>query len=200
MLLVLSLPASHTMTDRRRWRSQRTQREFALWAERLRGLGLTIDASTLDAQLWSQAQRYAAVRARLAWGFEHYDRLGGMSQGWGMFRSPQRRPGRLRLEVWRDGAFQTVYLSRSDRYVYLRSQLDHNRIRKLVGRAARDAGVFNDLADWLGGTMARDFPNPSHARITLERFNSLPAERRAAGDVVEVYVARRRKLELGRRR
>ncbi len=190
-MLVLSLPKGTKLADRRRWRSQRTQREFQLWAKRLHGWGVDTDAAKLETKLWSASQRYLTIQRALAAPFLGYDRAGGMVQGWGMFRSPQRRPGVLRIEVFEAHHWQTVYLSRSAEHTYLASELDHNRIRKLVGRSARNGHIFNDLAQWIVKRTANDFPRARKARVTLERFDSLARADRLLG--------KKRKLVVGRR-
>lgn len=195
-VLLLSLPSSRKLSDRARWKNQRTQREFALWAQRLKGWGVDTDAARFEKRLWSVSQQYLGLQRIVVIPFQSYDRLGGMVQGWGMFRSPQRRPAVLRVEVFEAHRWHTVYLSRSPEHTYLATQLDHNRIRKLVGRSGRNGRIFEELARWIVSKAATDFPHARKARVTLERFESLPREARHMGHKRKLVLQRRHGVDL----
>jgi hypothetical protein len=186
-MLVLSFPSSYRLADRRRWDDQRTQREFDLWSQRLTSLGIALSRDEIDRSLWRWAQRYLAVREALAWPFERYAQTTGTLQTWGMFRAPQRRPGKLRVELHEGDAWRVVYESRSSQHRYLGGVLDHNRVRKQVARTTSDEALFHDFARFIARRADRDFPAADGVRVTFLRFDSLGPEATRRGDpVVEV--------------
>jgi hypothetical protein len=195
-VLVLSMPSSLKLGDRRRWDRPRTQREFALWAKRLSTLGLPLTTAELDARLWRWAQGYLAVRERIAAPLHPYAYYCGVSQGWGMYKSPQREPHRLRVEVRDEDGWRVVHEGRSDAHDYRREQFDQHRMRKLVGRLISRPQVFDDMAGWIARQVARDFPRASHARVRGVRFRALPPARRRAGERPATRVAREAIIEL----
>jgi len=191
-MLLLALPSTGRMKDRGRWKGQRTQRELALWSERLRSWGIDTDAPRLEARLWGMAQRYVAFRESVGRPLEPYVAVAGVVQPWGMFRSPQRRPGELQIEVDDGDGYRIVYLSRSVEHGYLADQLDHNRFRKLIGRAVRRRPLFDALADFAIARASTDFPQARRIRVTMQRFDSLPPERVAAGETAPREIGFRR--------
>ncbi len=181
-VVLLALPSPHRMKDRARWQGQRTQREIALWAERLQGWGVDTDPKRLEAGLWDAAQQYVGLRETIAEPLSPYVAVAGVVQPWGMFRSPQRRPGELQVEVDDGHGYRLVYVSRSPEHRYLAEQLDHNRFRKIIGRAVRQRPLFDAIAGFVVERAAADFPHARRVRVTMMRFDSLPPERRAAGE------------------
>jgi hypothetical protein len=177
-VLVLSFPSAYRLADRSRWKDQRTRRELALWAERLSGWGIDTDVERLDARLWSLAQGYLGVRETIAAPFQPYRDIGCVTQTWGMFRSPQRRPGELWVSLREGGSFRTVHVSRSDEHDYLAIELEHNRMRKLVARALTDGALFGQIAHFIARRAAHDFPDASDVIVELRRFESQPPEAR----------------------
>jgi hypothetical protein len=195
-VVVLSFPSSYKIADRNRWTSPRTQREIGLWSERLRDLGFETTHEELDARLWSLAQSYVAARETIAAPFSPYARYFGAAQGWGMFRSPEREPGTLAVEIREGSGWRRVHQSRSAEHAWLEDRLEQNRMRKLVGRSVADGVLFRDLARWLAGQLARDFPEAKTGRVLLLRAPSPTPAERAAGTSAPFTIARQQRFDL----
>ena len=176
-VLVLSFPASPKLADPARWQDQRTRREIALWAERMQSAGIDTTPERLEGRLWSLVHGYLAVRQALGKPFEPYAETACAYQTWGMFRSPQRRPGELVVSLRERGRWHRVHVSRSEEHTYLARELDHNRLRKQVARAITDPVLFEQLAEWIARRAARDHPNATDAVVEILRFESPPPDR-----------------------
>jgi len=184
-IMLLALPSTARLRDRARWKDQRTQREITLWADRLQQWGFDTDPQRLEATLWETAQSYVSTRESLSRPLQPYVAVAGVGQPWGMFRSPQRRPGELHVEIDEGEGFRTIYVSRSREHAYLAEVFDHNRFRKLAGRSVRRKRLFDHIAVWVTGRAWQDFPRARRVRVTMMRFDSLSAERRRNGEVPE---------------
>jgi hypothetical protein len=195
-VLVSSFPGSGRLTDRTRWEDQRTRGEIALWAERMQSWGIDTSPERLEARLWSLVHGYVAFRNGLAAPFQPYVDTAGVTQTWGMFRSPQRRPGELRVSIRERKRWRRVHLSRSEEYDYLAVELDHNRMRKQVARAITDPALFEDIARWIGRRGARDFPDASHMVVEMLRFDALPPDKLRQGQPPSRRIEQRMRLDL----
>lgn len=183
-MLVLALPDASRLGDRAVWKARGTQLDFKQWAERLQGLGFDTDAKRFERWLWDLSQGYLKLRAVLVAPFDPYRRVAGMTQSWRMFSNPQRRPARLHIDVKDGGQWRPLYVGRSDEFEWRREQFDNNRVRKLIGRFARNIrrGNYRLLARWVARQAAHDYPAASEIRVRLYRFKSLPPEAIAAGE------------------
>lgn len=169
------------MGDPARWRDPRTQAQLALWGDRLRALGVDLENQELEAELWDLAQGYLRARAIVTAPFEPYGQL--VPQFWGMFKAPSLSPSTIAIDVeeGEPAAWRVVYESRSEEHDHLARTLDHNRLRKHVGRVGYDDALFADLAVWLARRTFADFPEATRVRVRRVRHQSLPPEARRAG-------------------
>src|SRR5690606_37774451 len=107
-------------------------------------------------------------------------------------KAPPRQVSALRIDMHDGRAWVPLYRSRSDEHAYLRRELDHNRLRKQVGRLERDAGLFAAFSDWAARRTFADHPAAREVRVIVERHVSLsPAERRAGREPSRAVVRRR---------
>jgi len=175
-MLALSLPGTGRMRDPAFWRAAHTRSEVARWARFLGALGVETTAADLEETLRDLGGGYAEARRSIVAPFLTYAELAHLRQGWSMFSSPQTHPAEVWIEIDRgDGAgFVPVYVERSPVHRWRHHQLDHNRVRKLMGRLARSTRRrhWRDLARWAAAQLATDFPDAQRARFRLRRWRS----------------------------
>lgn len=178
-LIVMAFPAPGGLVSRSAWNTPNARDDFNAWGE-----ALGVDGGELKARLWKISRVYVYARAAVHRPLRPYQQLAGTYQGWSMFTSPQRHPTTLGVEVEQETGWQAIYASRSDELTWRRPQFDHNRVRKLTGRFARDGNheSFDHFARWIAKQVAADFPTASRARVSLYRQHSLTHERVAAGE------------------
>ena len=89
----------------------------------------------------------------------------------------------VHVDGFEGGSWRPLYRTRNSEW--MSTQMDHARLRKLVGRFAREyrAGVFNELARFLANRAFADFSNVERVRVRLYRWESLPADRIRAGEL-----------------
>ncbi len=191
-IVALAFPSGGSLTNKSAWRSKNTQADFAAWTAGLNRVGVALTPKEFEASLWALAKGYGRVRDELARPFLPYARTFGLYQSWQMFASPQRHPGELHVDLRLPGAgederWRPIYRSRSREHTWRRSQLDHDRLRKYVGRFARGFKKrhYNALAQALARAAAHDFPEAEEIRVRLYRYRSLPPERVRAGERAE---------------
>jgi hypothetical protein len=180
-IVLVSFPGDRKVGDRKRWDLQRSQDEIALWATRLSGWGWQWSPAELDAALWDLTRRYLAVRGVLVAPFAPYVAIAGVSQTWGLFSAPTRKPYALVIEIREAGAWKTVHQSNSSEADYLADTLGNNRMRKQVGRTGRDGKLFNQLARWLARRAFADYPDADATRIRVEELDGLEPDAVRAG-------------------
>lgn len=188
-IVVLSLPAGN-IANPATWESPSLKADFASWAGRLRGLGVDTTPQSFQAAMWRLATRYLSLRGRVVAPFALYGELSGAAQGWAMFASPQRHPAEVHVDIREAGGFRPLFRPRSDEHAWRRQVLDHNRVRKYVGRFARgfDRRDYDQLARWLAVQAARDFPGARQVRVQLYRYSTLgPADVRAGRQPAGTY-------------
>ncbi len=179
VLVVLAFPAPSGLVNRAAWNTPNARDDFNAWGE-----ALGVDGTELKARLWEISRIYVYTRRAVHQPLRPYTELAGTRQGWSMFTSPQRHPVKLRVEALQGGAWQPLYATRSEELTWRREQLDHNRVRKLVGRFARDGDFkeFDYFARWIAKQVAADLPGATTARVSLFRQHSLPPDRVRAGE------------------
>lgn len=190
-VVLLSFPSGVKMGDPARWRDPRTKAQFALWAQRLRSFGWAISDQGLEDQLWGASQRYLRVRSYVVAPFEPYGQV--VPQFWGMFKAPSLTTTTIRIEVesGERPAFATVYESRSPEHTFLASTLDHNRMRKQIGRVGTDEVLFKAMSRWLAGRAFDAYPDAKRVRVSVLRRESPGPEARRAGLPVPERIQRK---------
>ena len=180
-IVVLALPGD-AVVGRARWASANTKSDFAGWSRALGKVGVEVPPEQLGKRVYGVAEAYVSARSAIIAPFVYYRELAGAKQGWAMFASPQRHPVVVHVDAFEGGAWRPLYRTRAS--AWMSTQMDHARLRKLVGRFAREyrAPVFNDLARFLANRAFADFPNVERVRVRLYRWDSLPADRIRAGE------------------
>ncbi len=168
------LPATGRLGNRAVWQSEHNQAQFEQWALMLRDLGLSVDSRQLQSRLWALTRWYLQWRRPIKAWLSPVDAQLGIDQGWAMFSNPQTHPGRLHIDVDRGSGWEPLYVSRSDEHAWHRSQFDHNRMRKLVGRIIRGGrrGSYSRLVRWIGERAREDFPTARRVRVRLYRWTT----------------------------
>ncbi|MCA9707358.1 MAG: hypothetical protein KDK70_16005 [Myxococcales bacterium] len=186
-LVVLSLPTEGAVHARHRWQTANARSDLRQWAERLSRWGWTTDEHQLERTLWDAGTAYLRIQEPLAAPFEWYARVSGSRQAWHMFASPQRHPAELHVDVEQDGRWRPIYRPHSDEHAWNRSQFEHNRFRKFLGRFARGfiPRDYDQTARWVATQAAREHPQAARIRVQLYRYDTLPPARVRAGEVSE---------------
>jgi len=180
-IVMLTLPGD-AVVGRARWKSSNTQSDFLEWSQTLSKLGIHVPPRELGKKVYAVAAAYVDVREKVIPPFALYREATGSRQGWAMFSSPQRHPVEVHVDGFADGVWRPLYRTRSSEW--MSGQMDHNRLRKLVGRFAREyrEQVFDELARFLATRALLDFSDVSKVRVRLYRWDSLPADRVRAGE------------------
>ena len=183
VLLLFALPNPGVALDRSAWRSPNVQHELEAWSGRLSALGVDVARPQLEERLYRLLVRWGALRAELLAPTELYQRYAGIRQPWTMFAAPNRHPARLELEVEVQGAWQTIYVARSDEHDWQATLLDHDRMRAVVFRHTwpQFAGTHQHLCRWLARRAARDFPEATRLRARRYRARTPTPEEARAG-------------------
>lgn len=180
-IIMLALPGD-ALVGRSRWASTNTKSDFAGWSRALNKLGVQNTPEQLGKWVYGVAEGYVRARRAVIGPFERYRDATGSKQGWAMFASPQRHPVEVHVDAFEAGVWRPLYRSRQSEW--MSTQMDHARLRKLVGRFAREYrdNVFDELARFLGRRALADFPNVERVRVRLYRWDSLSADRVRAGE------------------
>jgi hypothetical protein len=180
---VLALPAPAYIGNASIREAPLYRRELDAWSQRLRGLGIELTGPQLERIVVEQGRRYLGLRRAIVTPFVPYGRYLGVHQSWQMFSQPQTFPVRLHVEVRAAGEpFEPIYVQHSDEHIWRRSQFEHDRVRKLLGRIGRRSTAgYVELARWVARQVASDFPDASHVRVRQHRAATLPPERVRAG-------------------
>lgn len=181
-MLVLSLPDASAFQDRR-WQNENARDDLRKMAERLNAWGFHTDASALEQDLRSVANRYVRVQQVIATPFQSYAALTGSRQGWSMFASPQRHPAELHVDMLQHGEWQALYRPHSNAHDWKRAQFEHNRFRKFLGRFARGFQIahYDQAAHWVATRVALEHPAATTIRVQLYRYATLSPEDVRAG-------------------
>jgi hypothetical protein len=173
--------------SRSAWKDPTVQGEFSAWRDRLAGWGVELTAEEFEDGLWELAQGYMDARNQVLAPFRRYYAYAGTWQSWRMFVAPHRHPGRLHIEVREGGDYRTVYVARSDEHTWLRSQLDHDRMRSSVFRYAwkRYYKHWRVFGTWVAKQAAEDFPEADRVRLRFFRYQTLSPEAARAGAELE---------------
>jgi hypothetical protein len=188
-IVMLALPGD-AVVGRARWASTNTKSDFAGWSRTLGKLGVKMPPDELGKRVYGVAEGYVDVRRSIIAPFTLYREATGTKQGWAMFSSPQRHPVEVHVDGFEGGTWRPLYRTResfdqgSTNSQWMSTQMDHARLRKLVGRFAREyrENVFNELARYLGNRAFADFAGVERVRVRLYRWDSLPADRIRAGE------------------
>lgn len=173
-ITAMALPSAGSGIDRRLWKQQTVQDEFAAWTARLNGLGWQGDSEQLQDIAYEVAVGWEKARGTVLKPFEPYYTVCGTWQSWKMFVAPHRYPGRLHIDLMIRGEWQTVYVARSSEHTWLASKLDHDRFRSAIFRYAwpNYRNGYRQFVRWLAAEAARDYPKATQLRTRFRRFRT----------------------------
>lgn len=194
-IVLIGLPNGRLLS-KAAWETDNLKSDLSGWSRGLGKVGIRTTPEALGARVHSVVEAYVAVISVVSAPFTHYPDIAGTHQGWAMFASPQRHPAEVHVEIMEDGVYRTIYQSRSAEHTWRRSVFDHHRIRKLIGRFAREfrKNVFWELSGWIADRAFEDFPSASRVRVRLYRYDALPPARVAAGERPEGKFAESREI------
>lgn len=183
-VVLLSLPSSGSLLQRRNWDLPTTQRAFTAIAARLRWLG--VDSSKdFEDRLWRFTEGYVGVRDTIAKPFSYYSELAGVREGWRMFSRPRKHPIALEIAVDRSRGFQPIYRPHSKEYDFWGRKFRQYRMRAVTGGFARrfDPSWYDSFAKLLATKAAEAYPDARGIRVRLYEWTTLPpAEVRAGAE------------------
>jgi hypothetical protein len=172
------LPSPSGAISRAAWADPTVQAELATWAARL-GVG----AGDLEDRLWTLATAWTRARSAALRPFAPYHALAGTAQSWKMFVAPHVFPTRLRIEVHRGGAWETVFVERSAEHRWLAHLLGNDRLRAVIFRMGwpQYARLRADFAAWVAERAAIDLPGARQVRISFDKRRTPSAAEVRAG-------------------
>lgn len=178
-----ALPSVGSGMNRKAWKQPTVQGEFAAWTGRFNAIGIDITKDELENFLWDFASKYEQRRDKIMAPFVPYFRYCGTWQSWKMFVAPHRYPARMEIEIDSGSGWEPVFVARSSEHTWLRSWMDHDRLRAATFRYGWEhfRGTRNELADWLAKLAARDFPEGKQLRLSFVRYKTRSPEEVRAG-------------------
>jgi len=182
-ILVGSVPAPGDALNRTAWRNPSVRSEIDAWTARLNRLGWRVTPAELEDTCYHACRRLVAGQHAALTPFQAYQYHTGTQQAWSMFVAPHRHPSLLHIDVRRaGGAWEPVYVARSDTATWRRGQFDHIRFRSAIFRFAwpQYRAAYADFAAWVADRAADDFPDAAEVRIRFFTFTSLSPEQARA--------------------
>lgn len=183
-VFVYAMPSVKTIGKKKVWESERSQKSFARWTQRLNGIGFNLEEKSLQSGLWSVAQGYLKTRKRAMKPYRKYIKTFGLHQGWRMFANPKTHPSILIIEIEEEGVFRKIFVTRSETYNWNKKKFDHHGFRKFCGRipVKPRSKRYNALVKWLTKNLPKDFPEATRFRISIQHWRSPRAFKRRSGD------------------
>lgn len=171
---LMAIPAPGGGMARSSWKDPTVQAELQAWHQTLSPLLPGVDAAQFEEGLYAFASRYMKARGAVLKPFAPYYRYAGTVQSWRMFVAPHRYPARLRIEVERGGAFETVYLARDAEADWLASHLDHDRWRSAIFRFAWKSyrRHYEAFGRWVADRAREDFPDATRVRLSFDKYRT----------------------------
>ncbi len=169
-VIVLAIPDAGGVALRRdAWANPTVQAELEGWAERLTSWGMPIETPELEQRVYEIAQSWTQALHTLRTPLRPYRDVFGVRQTWRMFVAPHRHPGRLHIDIERDGQWRAIQIARSDQHDWRAPQLDHVRMRAMLFRYGwkRYRRRYDALTRWIATKAAQDFPEASRVRVRL---------------------------------
>ncbi len=171
---LLLLPGGERIGNRRVWKTELNQSQFAEWSRALGGFGVELSPREFEELLWSGVQRYLALQRPIVSALMPITTQLGTHQSWRMFSNPQTHPARLQIDVDRGQGYEPVYVSRSEEYAWRKRQFDHNRLRKMIGRLVRKGRrkTYVTFGRWVTEDFAKQYPDTQRVRVRLFRWKT----------------------------
>lgn len=174
-VVVLALPdIAGPGSNKTAWKNPTVQSEISAWADRL-----GMPKEDLEQTAWTVATTWTIWMSQLRAPIEPYSRYAGVRQKWRMFVAPHRYPATLHVDVYEQGAWRPVYLSRSDEHTWNARALDHTRMRSMQFRYAwpQYKRHYRRFARWVARAAFEDFSEASRVRVRWYGFKTpTPAE------------------------
>ncbi len=187
-ITLLALPAVGEGLNRWAWQDPTVQDEFADWTARLNRWGVAVTRQEFEDHLFDAASAYESARGRALAPFGPYYEWCGTFQSWRMFAGPHRYPSRLHIDVEEAGTWRPIYVKSDPQHAWLAERLDHYRMRPFLYRLSwyryAEFGDFDELARWVAGRAARDFPAADRVRVRFFKFRTPSPDEVKAGQPV----------------
>lgn len=182
-VVMMSIPDPGAGMVRSAWRDPTVQHEFRVWAATLSSVGAgEVTPAALEERLWAFAVGFVGWRSAIVRPFDLYGDVVGVRQPWRMFVAPHRFPTLLVVELEEAGVWRPIYVDRSAEFTWREGQFSHDRMRAAIFRYGwpRYRRSYEQLAGWIAGQAAVDFPTATRARVLMiKRRTPTPEEVRA---------------------
>ncbi|MFT4978084.1 MAG: hypothetical protein ACI8S6_003992 [Myxococcota bacterium] len=147
------------------------QAELSRWTEALNGLGVSVTKDELTAAgLEVGAAAVDFQKASMA-PLRPLKKLTQTGQSWGLFAYPDPFAGRLIVEVWIDGEWQSRFRAPGADRSLLSRRLRYRRVRGIyddLGDRPKPRGGYSRFADWVALTIMADDPRVEKVQVRLD--------------------------------
>jgi hypothetical protein len=198
-VFLLATPDVRGGLSARAWKDPVVQRQLSQWRDGLAGVGIETTPEELQALIFKIGGGYHDARDKVLTPFAPYERAFGTRQPWRLFSGEHAYPSVLHIDVERGGAFEPIYVARSDEHTWRRPLFDDVRMRKLVYLSSwpHRQKHYQQLVDWIALEVVRDFPDATRVRVRRWRYKIPSAAEARAGQPIKGRFRDERVVDLG---
>lgn len=172
--------------------------EIAAWTERLASWGVEVEPEVLEQRSLELLEGWLELRTTLNSPFRPYIATFGLRQPWMLFPGADRFPAQLVIELEREGSWETVQTLYPTSGPWKARLARNTRVHGVVYSASWPVhrSHYDELGRWLAREAARDFPEATRLRLSIERGHMRSPEQVREGFVPEVRTHQARTFEL----
>lgn len=152
------------------WKDPVAVQEFRRWSDALGRIGIERSVDDVGAMLWDVASSILRFQRNAQAPFQGYYREAGTRQRWRMFPASVEETPRFRIDVQRDGRWETIYRMGDPDRAWGREHFDRDRVRAALNLYAWGLypESYEQFVDWI----AARAPGEGQVRVG---FEALPA-------------------------
>ncbi len=176
------------------WKDPVALQEFGRWSNGLAQIGIERSVDEVGAMLWDVASSVLRFQRTVQAPFQGYYQEAGTRQRWRMFPASVEETLRFRIDVERNGGWETIYRMGDPERPWGREHFDRDRVRAALNLYAWGLypESYEQLVDWI----AARAPGEGKVRIGFEALPAIaPGEagrHREASDWPEQRLVRER--------
>jgi len=199
-ITLMALPAPVGSDQRSNYEGPEAEAELQALSDGLARVGLDVPPDAIVDWSVSTSARVLALRRAALAPFQPYYRWAGTRQGYRMFSAVALRGNRLTVEVDRGDGWELLYLARSARHTWRRSQLDHELTRSMLDRYTRKRyrKRYDAVTEWIARQVAVDVPDAERVRVSFRHAPIQTAAQSRAGEIPPTLQRRTRVVEVRR--